>query len=335
MKEQWSRKELAILNILKVRSKPVSSPEILELLRADAFEISERTVRYYLDDLASRGQIAKFGRKGFSITAHGLDELNARSIIAKVGFLSARINSMAFKMSFDADRMSGTVVVNVSVVDPAKISGHLPLFREVFNHGLAMGKKIILLPPGAEIGEVRIPPDMIGIGTVCSITLNGALLKAGVPVQSRFGGILQVEGGEPMGFADIIMYDGTSMDPLEIFIRSGMTDYIGAIRTGRGRVGAGFREMPAETVETVHDVERKMRRAGLGGFTLIGAPGRPLLQVPVNEGCVGAIVMGGLNPVAVFEESGVRVFSRALSGLVDYSELFDASELESRIRKIS
>jgi repressor of nif and glnA expression len=334
MKEKWNRKEMAILNILKSRLKPVSSPEILELMRADRFEISERTVRYYLDDLAGRGYVAKAGKKGFQVTPRGLDELNTRSVIAKVGFLSARIDAMSFKMTFDSERQSGTVVVNFSIVDPVKIAGLIPLFKDVFNRDLAMGKKIILLPPGSRMGDLSVHEGMIGIGTVCSITLNGVLLKAGVPVKSKFGGILQLENNEPLGFSDIIMYDGTSMDPLEIFIRSGMTDYIGALRTGRGRVGAGFRELPAETVETVRDVERRMRKAELGGFALIGAPGRPLLQIPVNEGCVGGVVMGGLNPVAIFEESGVRVVSRALSGLVDYNELFHFSELDARLKKL-
>jgi repressor of nif and glnA expression len=77
-----------------------------------------------------------------------------------------------------------------------------------------------------------------------------------------------------------------------------------------------------------------MKKAELGGFALLSSPGRPLLQVPVNEGCVGGIIMGGLNPVAVFEESGVRVFSRALSGLVDYDRLFHYTDFDTRLKKM-
>ena len=64
----------------------------------------------------------------------------------------------------------------------------------------------------------------------------------------------------------------------------------------------------------------------------IGRVGQVLLEIPVSEGRVGAIVIGGLNPVAILEETGVRVYSRALAGLTDFSRLFHYEELKSRIK---
>ena len=46
---------------------------------------------------------------------------------------------------------------------------------------------------------------------------------------------------------------------------------------------------------------------------------------------IGAIVIGGLNPVAILEEQGIEVASRALSGLVDYRRLFPYEELAERL----
>ncbi|MDO8473896.1 MAG: NrpR regulatory domain-containing protein, partial [Dehalococcoidia bacterium] len=73
-------------------------------------------------------------------------------------------------------------------------------------------------------------------------------------------------------------------------------------------------------------------RVGLGGFMRIGRAGQPLLDIPVNEGRFGAIVVGGLNPVAVLEETGFRARSRALAGLVSYDRLFRYEELPERVR---
>ena len=70
---------------------------------------------------------------------------------------------------------------------------------------------------------------------------------------------------------------------------------------------------------------------GLGGFLRIGWPGQRVLEIPVSEGRVGAIVIGGLNPVAILEEKGIKVHSRALAGLIDYSKLFVYEELKSHI----
>lgn len=63
----------------------------------------------------------------------------------------------------------------------------------------------------------------------------------------------------------------------------------------------------------------------------IGHPGQPLLEIPVSEDRSGAIVIGGLNPVAVLEESGVKIHSRALAGLIEFSRLFHYEELSNRI----
>ena len=56
------------------------------------------------------------------------------------------------------------------------------------------------------------------------------------------------------------------------------------------------------------------------------------MEIPVSEGCVGSIVIGGLNQVAILEETGVRVYSRALAGLIDFNRLVHYEELKSRIK---
>jgi len=112
-----------------------------------------------------------------------------------------------------------------------------------------------------------------------------------------------------------------------------MTNYIGAIKTGNGRIGVGFREFPAESREMVETIAEKLDKAGLGAFMCIGRPGQPLIDIPVSEGRVGAIVIGGLNPVSILEESGFRVHSRALSGLMDFGRLFHYEEMGARLER--
>jgi hypothetical protein len=74
-------------------------------------------------------------------------------------------------------------------------------------------------------------------------------------------------------FVEIIRYDGTSLDALEIFIRSGMTDYTGATETGTGKIGASFREESREKViELDHELEEKgikVHSRALAGWLII------------------------------------------------------------------
>ncbi|MDY6863162.1 MAG: NrpR regulatory domain-containing protein [Thermodesulfobacteriota bacterium] len=335
MREKTEKKRLAILRLLKENDKPLGSPEITERLMAMGHDISERTVRFHLLAMDKAGFTENFGRRGRRITAPGQKELETARIIEKVGFLSAKIDQMTYRMNFDLAAKTGTVVINLSIIEKEKLKIAVPLIKRVFEEGYAMGELLSLLGPGEHIGEIPVPEGMVGIGTVCSITLNGVLLHHGIPTISRFGALLELKEKKPLRFAEIINYDGTSLDPLEIFIRSGMTDYTGATITGNGRIGAGFREVPGESRDQVIELARKLEKIGLGGFMIIGWPGQPVLEIPVSEGQVGAVVIGGLNPVAILEETGIRVHSRALAGLTDYSNLFHYKEFDSRINRLN
>ena len=332
MNERSRKKVLAILRILKYAgAQPMSGADLVKALQLEGLEMSERSVRLYLE-LTDREKLTEpLGRRGRILTERGLQELDAARIIERLGFLSARIDQMTFRMTFDLAARTGTVVVNVTFAQARQIARYAGPITRVYEKGYAMGTLLALLGPGERCGEMLVPEGLVGFATVCSITLNGVLLKAGIPVHSRFGGLLELRGGEPTRFVEVITYDGSTIDPLEVFIRSGMTNYHGAIRDGDGRIGAGFREIPADSRERVADLARRLEAVGLGGFLQIGRPGQPLLEIPVSEGRAGAIVIGGLNPVAILEEKGERVFSRALSGLIDYSRLFHHRELRDRI----
>lgn len=94
---------------------------------------------------------------------------------------------------------------------------------------------------GESLGEGIIPKGKIGFATVCSAVVTGALLKAGVPMDSKFGGILQIRNRKPLRFAELIYYySGTSLDPSEVFIRGKMTDVSGAAKKGDGKVLGSF-----------------------------------------------------------------------------------------------
>jgi repressor of nif and glnA expression len=333
MLEKKKKKELLILGVLKNSSVPLTSSRIAEEMLLLGHDVSERTVRLYLSGMNAEGLAASSGRRGYRITEAGLEEIASSKIIERVGFLSARIDQMTYRMNFDLNTSSGTVVINMTVVEPRHLAKHAGLVSRVYEDGYAMGSLLTLLEPGETLNHVTVPEGMIGIGTVCSITLNGVLLKHGIPTTSRFGGLLELKERKPVRFAEIIMYDGTSIDPLEVFIRSGMTNYMGAVTEGTGRIGASFREFPAESRELVEHLDGKLKRIGLGGLLTIGRPGQALLDVPVSEGRVGAIVIGGLNPVSILEEMGIRAYSRALAGLIDFTRLFPYQEIASRIRE--
>ena len=64
--------------------------------------------------------------------------------------------------------------------------------KEVFKAKLAVSPLVAIAREGEKIGSIVIPAGKIGLATVCSVVINGVLLKAGIPIESRFGGVLEM-----------------------------------------------------------------------------------------------------------------------------------------------
>ena len=327
----WTeRKRTAILKILRDSGAPISSEKIAEKLNDIGYNVRERTVRLHLAQMDKDGLTRHHPKQGRQITEKGIREISRTRVYERLGFLTAKINQMTFAMSFDLSTLSGTVVVNLSLIHKEEMPKAIPLITKVFEKGLSMGEMITLFGPGEQVGETAIPDGYIGIGTVCSITINGILLKAGIPTVSRFGGLLEIADFQPKRFVALINYDGTTLDPLEIFIKSGMTDYLGATSNGNGLIGASVREIPMASAEKIGKISKYTDSIGLHGIITIGKPEQAVCEVPVSAGCLGLVIIGGLNPIAILEESGISLDSHALSGLVEYGKLFPYTELRER-----
>ncbi len=330
--DKREKKKLAILETLHRSNGSLSSANITELLNSQDVDISERTVRLYLQELDQEGLTENRGRRGRVITDKGKREAGTSRVLERIGLLSGKIDAMAYRMDFDPALRRGSVVVNVSAVPLKEFTDERrKLIEKVFSKGYSMGKLLALFESGDDTVGIDIPEGYIGIGTVCSITLNGVLLRRGIPTFSRFGGLLELSDGDPTRFVDIIHYDGTSIDPLVVFIRSGMADYMGAVNSGNGRIGASFREFPADSIDAVRSISEQLETIGLGSLLCLGSPGQSLFGVSVGPQRVGAIIIGGLNPMSIFEETGLRIESSALSSLVDFNHLFHYSELKDRL----
>ncbi len=318
-----SKTMLSILKVLDKQSDIVGSREISRHLKTYGIDLTERTVRYHLRILDERGHTEVFGKEGRRITDKGRRELKNALVSEKVGFVISKIETLSYLTTLNLDTMERDVILNISYFPEERLKEAVGILRMVFSSPYVMSDRMILARGGESIGDVVVPQGMVGVGTVCSVTINGLFLKAGIPVTSRFGGILEVTDGSPSRFLSLISYEGSSLDPLEIFIRSKMTDIIGAVKNRSGKVLASFREIPVVSVDEAKRLTETMKGKGIGGILAIGEPNRPLLEMPVGIDKAGMVVVGGLNPIAAIEESGIPTESKAMSTLHEYSGLTD------------
>jgi repressor of nif and glnA expression len=317
------RAKVAILRILEDSPGAIGSNIIARRLKEEyGIELSERAVRYHLRLLDERGLTQKVSRRdGRDITQQGVEELKNAMVADKVGFVIDKIELLSYRTSFDIDRRQGMVPINISMFPREKFKSALKAMAGAFKARLCVSDLVAVAEEGERLGEMLVPVGNTGLATVCSIVINGALLKEGIPMDSRFGGLLQLRDNEPWRFTELIEYAGSSLDPSEILIASRMTSIRDIIGSGNGKMLANFREVPVMSIPVVEEVMQKLGAAGIGGLTTMGEVGKPVCEVPVGLNKVGVVLTGGLNPVAAAVEAGINTANIAMGGLIDYKEL--------------
>jgi repressor of nif and glnA expression len=326
-----NRTMFTILRVLDKHEDVVGSIELSRELLNHGIELSERTVRHYLKLLDQMGMTRVQGKRGRTITEKGKGEVNKAFVSERVNFIISKIDSLSYLTDFNIDTLKGNIILNISFFSEKKLRDVVKIVSEVFASPYVMSNRIILAKGGERIGDVQVPEGCVGLGTVCSITLNGIFLKSGIPVTSRYGGVVEIEEGVPRRFTSLISYEGSSMDPLEILIKSRTTDVTGVIAHSNGKILASFREIPVVSMREAEILREKMFSIGVGGNILFGKPNQPLLDVPVGVDKVGMLVVGGLNPIAAAEEAGIFTESKAMSTLYEYSRLLTFNEAVSSL----
>ena len=325
--EDIERKTLLILRILHEAGGPLGSRILARKMQERGYVPSERAVRYHLKLMDERGLTRLVNKRdGRMITDRGIGELGEARVRDKVGLAISRIEILAFRTTFNPETQDGLLPINITFFSETSFPFATKIMRPVFESGFAVSNRVAVAREGQYLGDVLVPKGKIGFATVCSIVVNGVLLKHGIPMDSKFGGILQMKNRHPLRFAELIYYSGSSLDPSEVFIRGRMTSVCSAIEKGEGMILANFREVPAPCHALTCDLLAKMGKAGINGVLVTGKISEPVCQVPVEINKVGIILIGGLNPVACVQEADLNVENRAMSTVLDYGALepFDA-----------
>ena len=318
---------LAILRVLEGhRNEIIGSREISRQLTMYGIDLTERTIRYHLKIMDERGLTEVHGKEGRTITEKGLEELKNSHVSERVGFIISKIESLSYQSDFDIEKQTGNVVLNISCFTQSRTKEARKLAGRVFNSPYVMSDRVKVASEGQSIGDYVVPEGMVGVGTVCSVTINSVFLKHGIPVASKYGGLMDVDKDGPTRFTSLISYEGSSLDPLVVFIRSRMTSVSEAMKGGAGRVLASFREIPIVTIREALELQKRMKALGIGGLLKIGAPNQALYEIPVGMDKAGMVVVGGLNPIAALEEAGIETINKAMSVMHRYEDLVPFDE---------
>jgi repressor of nif and glnA expression len=315
------RKEIAILRVLSEASQPLGSITIARELERYGIHLSERGVRYHLKVADEHGYTQSLGRDGRMLTPLGFEELKIALAPERVGFILEKLELLAFQTTFNPAKRTGKLPIKTSLVDKDRFKEALTAMKVATDASICTSELIATASEGEKLGSVVVPDGKIGVATICSVAVNGILLKAGIPVVSQFGGVLEVKETKPERFIAVINYAGTSIDPSEQYIRAGMASVGEAARTGNGKILANFREMPALARSLASDKIAALREAGIDGVYVLGNTSEPICQISVGLNRVGMVLLGGLNPLAAAVEAVINVENIGESGIIDFEQL--------------
>jgi len=307
------RKYIEILRILKEHREPVGAKRLSELMAERGFILSDRAVQYYLSYLDTMGFTKKVGNQGRILTAAGFQETDNALVDDRIGFVISKLERLAYRSTFDPATGTGDVAYNLSIVPEESLDRIQAAFDEVVNAGCGFFSSYRIIDH-----DPRIPHGSSGIITICSISMDGVFQRNGIPVKMAYGGRLEIEGGNPKRFVDLIGYRGTTIDPLELFISSGLTSITRYCRTRSGIALANVREVPSSALTQVEDTIRQMKQCG---FIFPVSMGNKVFNLPHNPYRLSIVAFSGLNYIGNTAEQGFDIRTEIGAGNIPFTRV--------------
>ena len=242
---------------------------------------------------------------------------------APLKFVDESIEDYAMQVTYDPAEGTGRVIYNISFIKNEDFEYAVSVLKDACRTGLSVSSMVKFCQSGEKIDSSVIPSGWTGICTICSITFDGLLIRRGVPMNPIGGGLVEIENRTPIRFTHMIQYEYTTVDPLQVLISQKLTSVNNVMRKGSGNILANIREFHMEAEPLIGMVIDELLGSKLTGILEVGMPNVPLLGVPVSPQYLAVAAVGGTNPMAAIRESGRRVRTQAMKGLMDIRDMIE------------
>jgi len=227
----------------------------------------------------------------------------------QISFILNKISNLISQVNFDEETGEGEVITNISYID-----------REYLDESLEILNKIYKSKPEYCIGNrysiIDYPDNKIGLGTICSLTVDGILINKGITVTPEYSGVLDVYGNNRR-FIELISYMGSSIDPHEIFLKKNMEDILGSLNNS-GKILASVHSIPYIARDKTINVLESLKESGFEVLKL-GKPNEYMYNARIEKYNFGFVLSGGLNPIAAIKEKDIPVDIKSIETIVDFN----------------
>ena len=244
-------------------------------------------------------------------------------MIVPLKFIDHSIEDFAMQVTFDPSEGKGKVVYNLSLIKNEDFEYAVSILKDAYKTGVSVSGLVKFASSGEKIADYLVPEGRTAICTICSITFDGLLIRRGVPLNPIGGGVVEIENRAPIRFTHMILYEHTTIDPLQVLISQKITSVYNVMRKGSGNILANIREFHMEAEPLVGSVLDELSNSSITGILELGMPNVPLLGVPVSPQYVAIAAVGGTNPMAAIREGGRWVQTHAMKGLMDITKMVE------------
>lgn len=229
---------------------------------------------------------------------------------SNIPFILSKSWNLIQKVSLDVEKECGDIIANISYIKKDELEDAMKIMEECYKSN----KKY--LSPHFQIVSHPSDDEKIGIATICSLSVDGLLIKNGIKSTPKYGGLLELT--EPPLFIDLISYNGSSIDPHKIFIAKDMTSI--TANSGVKRLLASIKEIPYIARDHSVYFMDKLEKLDLPIYK-IGKP-RELTYNAKADNYNFAIVTGsGLNAIAAIKEKGIDIEVKADAKLMPFEKM--------------
>lgn len=227
----------------------------------------------------------------------------------KTSFILSKIWNLIEKVNFDIATEKGNIISNISVINKDDYEKTMEIMENTYNQNpeyINPFYKIMEKPDG----------DRVGIGTVCSLSVDGILLENGIMSNPRYGGLLELSN--PPLFVELISYNGSSIDPHKVFIAKELTAINKTI--GPNRILASIKEIPYIARDLTVETLNKLKNIGFSIYK-IGKPREVIYNAKVDNYNFGIVTGSGLNQIAAIKEENIDVDVKAMEMIIPFEEM--------------
>ncbi len=231
---------------------------------------------------------------------------------SKIPFILSKSWNLIQQVNLDVGKKSGNIIANISYIDKENKEEALSIMEETYKNYPTY------INPFYNLINHPTDENMIGIATICSLSIDGMLIKNGIKSTPKYGGLLELT--EPHLFVELISYNGSTIDPHKIFIAKNMTSI--TKDASPNRLLASIKEIPYIARDYSIDFLDKLSKIGFSIYK-IGKPRELTYNAKADNYNFSVVTESGLNIISAIKEKGIDVEVKADTKIMPFEEMLE------------